>query len=47
MTKAKLFHAGYGKWEVRRKSKGRILGIGYFYPKKEAIEIINKINKKK
>jgi len=45
MGKARLFHAGYGKWEVRQKRKDRVFGIGYFYPKKEAVKIMNKMNK--
>jgi len=38
--KAKLFHAGRGKWEVRYTKKGKIYGIGYFFKKKEAKKII-------
>jgi hypothetical protein len=48
--KAKIFHAGRGLWEVRYKKKqdGQMVtkGIGYFYPKKVATKIKNRLNKK-
>ena len=44
----RLFHAGRGKWEVRYKKRGKpnkIYGIGYFYSKKEAEKLLNKLKK--
>jgi hypothetical protein len=40
---AKLFHAGYGKWEVRQKRGDRTFGIGYFYTKKEAMKLLKRV----
>lgn len=47
MAKSKIFHAGQGKWEVRYKKGARMYGIGYFFPKKIAQQIVRKINKGK
>lgn len=47
MVKAKIFHAGTGKWEVRYTQGKKIQGIGYFFTKPQAKKIASNINKGK
>ena len=44
MTKAKIFHAGQGKWEVRYRKKGERFGEGYFFPKRVAQQYVKQFN---